>query len=155
MDKESSKNLVADVIKYKLKEKGIEVDVRIDKDGNVMHTMTPLPEEERIFKLPPFPLPEERIFRLPPMDAPKQETQKERWEREERFRREQKEKDNERSKPNGIPLQQERPVTIIYTKSDGKSLMGNISHLLNMIKKQDILVQVRVIFLILKLDKSY
>jgi len=91
LDKESSKNLVADVIKYKLKEKGIEVDVKIDKDGNVMHTMTPLPEEKR-------------IFRLPPMDAPKQETQKERWEREERFRREQKEKDNEWSKPNGIPL---------------------------------------------------
>ena len=120
LDKESSKNLVADVIKYKLKEKGIEVDVKIDKDGNVMHTMTPLPEEKRIFRLPPFPLPEERIFRLSPMDAPKQETQKERWEREERFRREQKEKDNERSKPNGIPLQQERAVTIIYTKSDGK-----------------------------------
>ena len=111
LDKESSKNLVADVIKYKLKEKGIEVDVKIDKDGNVMHTMTPLPEEEK-------------IFRLPPMDAPKQETQKERWEREERFRREQKEKDNERSKPNGIPLQQERLVTIIYTKSDGKKFDG-------------------------------
>ncbi len=111
LDKESSKNLVVDVIKYKLKEKGIEADVKIDKDGNVMHTMTPLPEEKRVFK-------------LPPMVPPKQETQKERWEREERFRREQKERDNERSKPNGIPLQQERPVTIIYTKSDGKKFDG-------------------------------
>ena len=99
LDKESSKNLVADVIKYKLKEKGIEADVKIDKDGNIMYTMTPLPEEKRVFK-------------LPPMVPPKQETQKERWEREERFRREQKERDNERSKPNGIPLQQEKPVTI-------------------------------------------
>ena len=36
------------------------------------------------------------------MDPPKQETQKERWEREER----------ERNKPNGIPLPEERPVTI-------------------------------------------
>jgi len=131
LDKESSKNLVADVIKYKLKEKGIEADVKIDKDGNVMHTMTPLPEEKRVFKFPPMVPPKqetqkerwereerfrreqkERIFKLPPMVPPKQETRKERWEREERFRREQKERDNERSKPNGIPLQQERPVTI-------------------------------------------
>jgi len=111
LDKESSKNLVADVIKYKLKEKGIEADVKIDKDGNIMYTMTPLPEEKRVFK-------------LPPMVPPKQETQKERWEREERFRREQKERDNERSKPNGIPLHQERPGTIIYTKSDGKKFDG-------------------------------
>ena len=113
LDKESSKNLVADVIKYKLKEKGIEADVKIDKDGNVMYTMIPVPEEKRVFKLPPFPLPEEeKNPQLPPMDLPKQETQKERWEREERDRREQKERDNERSKPNGIPLPEERPVTI-------------------------------------------
>ena len=43
------------------------------------------------------------------MDSPKQETQKERWEKD---RREQKERDNERSKPNGIPSPEERPVTI-------------------------------------------
>ena len=110
LDKESSKNLVADVIKYELKEKGIEADVKIDKDGNVMYTMIPVPEEKRVFKLPPFPLPEEeKNPQLPPMDPPKQETQKERWERD---RREQKERDNERSKPNGIPLPEERPVTI-------------------------------------------
>ena len=99
---------MADIIKIKLKERGIEADGKIDKDGNVMYTMTPLPEEERVFK-------------LPLMVPPKQETQKE---REERDRREQKERDNERSKPNGIPLQQERPVTIIYTKSDGKKFDG-------------------------------
>ena len=96
LDKESSKNLVADIIKIKLKERGIEADGKIDKDGNVMYTMTPLPEEERVFK-------------LPLMVPPKQETQKE---REERDRREQKERDNERSKPNIIPLPEERPVTI-------------------------------------------
>ena len=125
LDKESSKNLVVDIIKIKLKERGIEADVKIDKDGNVMYTMIPVPEEKRVFKLPPFPLPEEeKNPQLPPMDPPKQETQKERWEREERDRREQKERDNERSKPNGIPLQQERPVTIIYTKSDGKKFDG-------------------------------
>ena len=105
LDKESSKNLVADIIKIKLKERGIEADVKIDKDGNVMYTMIPVPEEKRVFKLPPFPLPEEeKNSQLPPMDSPKQETQKERWEREER--------DNERSKPNGIPSPEERPVTI-------------------------------------------
>ena len=90
---------MADIIKIKLKERGIETDGKIDKDGNVMYTMTPLPEEERVFK-------------LPLMVPPKQETQKERWEREERDRREQKERDNERSKPNGIPSPEERPVTI-------------------------------------------
>ena len=113
LDKESSKNLVVDIIKIKLKERGIEADVKIDKDGNVMYTMIPVPEEKRVFKLPPFPLPEEeKNPQLPPMDPPKQETQKERWEREERDRREQKERDNERSKPNGIPSPEERPVTI-------------------------------------------
>jgi len=99
LDKESSKNLVVDIIKIKLKERGIEADVKIDKDGNVMYTMIPVPEEKRVFKLPPFPLPEEeKNPQLPPMDPPKQETQKER--------------DNERSKPNGIPSPEERPVTI-------------------------------------------
>ena len=96
------------LIEEKLKEKGIEADVKIDKDGNIMYTMIPLPKEKRVFK-------------IPPMVPPKQETPKERWEREERFRREQKERENERSKPNGIPLHQERPVTIYkiqYEKGD-------------------------------------
>ena len=116
LDKESSKNLVADVIKFKLKEKGIEADVKIDKDGNIMYTMTSLPEEKRVFKLPTFPLPEERIFRLPPMEPPKQETQKERWEREERARREEQEFFNELQKPNGIPILKEEPVNIIKSQ---------------------------------------
>ena len=96
------------LIEEKLKEKGIEADVKINKDGNIMYTMIPLPKEKRVFK-------------IPPMVPPKQETPKERWEREERFRREQKERENERSKPNGIPLHQERPVTIYkiqYEKGD-------------------------------------
>ena len=91
------------LIEEKLKEKGIEADVKINKDGNIMYTMTPLPEEKRVFK-------------LPPMVPPKEETPKERWEREERFRREQKERDNELQKPNGIPLQQEKPATIYYVE---------------------------------------
>ena len=60
--------VVKTLIEEKLKEKGIEADVKIDKDGNIMYTMTPLPEEKRVFK-------------LPPMVPPKQETQKERWEK--------------------------------------------------------------------------
>ena len=95
------------LIEEKLKEKGIEADVKIDKDRNIIYTMTPLPKEKRVFK-------------IPPMVPPKQETPKERWEREERFRREQKERDNERSKPNGIPLHQERPVTVYYTEKTKK-----------------------------------
>ena len=130
------------LIEEKLKEKGIEADVKIDKDGNIMYTMIPLPKEKRVFKIPPMIPPKqetpkerwereerfrreqkerERIFKIPPMIPPKQETPKERWEREERFRREQKERENERSKPNGIPLHQERPVTIYkiqYEKGD-------------------------------------
>ena len=103
LDKESSKNLVANIIKIKLKERGIETDVKIDKDGNVMYTTIPVLEKKRVFKLPPFPLlEEEKNPQLPLMESPKQETQKERWEREER----------ERNKPNGIPLPEERPVTI-------------------------------------------
>ena len=117
LDKESSKNLVADVIKFKLKEKGIEADVKIDKDGNVMYTLSPLPEDMKKQRIPPIPLPEEeKNPRIPPMDPPKQETWKERWEREERDRGEQKEKDNELQKPNGIPLQQEKPATIYYVE---------------------------------------
>jgi len=99
--------VVKTLIEEKLKEKGIEADVKIDKDGNIMYTMTPLPEEKRVFK-------------LPLMVPPKQETQKERWEREERFRREQKERDNERSKPNGIPIPKEQPVKI-YTISKNEA----------------------------------
>lgn len=53
------------------------------------------------------------------MVPPKQETEKERWEREQRARREEQEFFNELQKPNGIPLQQEKPITIIYTKNDG------------------------------------
>ncbi|ERT40343.1 hypothetical protein HMPREF1539_02124 [Fusobacterium nucleatum CTI-2] len=45
LDKESSKNLVADVIKFKLKEKGIEADVKIDEDGNVMYTLSSIPKD--------------------------------------------------------------------------------------------------------------
>ena len=113
LDKESSKNLVVDIIKIKLKERGIEADVKIDKDGNVMYTMIPVPEEKRVFKLPPFPLPEEeKNPQLPPMDPPKQETQKEKREREEKARREEQEFFNELQKLNGIPIPKERPVTI-------------------------------------------
>ena len=105
LDKESSKNLVVDIIKIKLKERGVEADVKIDKDGNVMYTMIPVPEEKRVFKLPPFPLPEEeKNPQLPPMDPPKQETQKEKREREEKARREEQEFFNELQKPNGIPI---------------------------------------------------
>ncbi|AHI52335.1 hemolysin (plasmid) [Fusobacterium vincentii 3_1_27] len=122
LDKESSKNLVADVIKFKLKEKGIAADVKIDEDknGNVTYIVSPLPENMKKPKIPPFPLSEEKIFKLPPIEAPKQETWKERWEKEERDRREQKEKMDERNKPNGVPLQQEKPVTI-YTISTNEA----------------------------------
>ena len=100
------------LIEKKLREKGIIAEVKIDKNGNLAYIVSSLPEDMKKQRIPPILLPEEENPRIPPMEAPKQETQKERWEREERFRREQKEKDNERSKPNGIPLQQERPVTI-------------------------------------------
>ena len=107
LDKEDFKDLVIAVIKSKLKERGIEADVKIDKDGNIMYTLSPLPED---MKKP----------KIPPMIPPKQETQKERWKREERDRREQKEKMDERNKPNGVPLQQEKPVTI-YTISTNEA----------------------------------
>jgi len=109
------------LIEEKLREKGIIAEVKIDKDGNVMYTLSPLPEDMKKQRIPPIPLPEEeKNPRIPPMDPPKQETWKERWEREERDRREQKEKDNEWNKPNGIPLQQERPVTVYYTEKTKK-----------------------------------
>ena len=41
--------VVKTLIEEKLKEKGIEADVKIDKDGNIMYTMTPLPEEKKSF----------------------------------------------------------------------------------------------------------
>ena len=120
LDKEDFKDLVIAVIKSELKERGIEADVKIDKDGNVIYTLSPLPEDMKKPKIPPFPLPDKKIFQIPPMIPPKQETQKERWEREERDRREQKEKMDERNKPNGVPLQQEKPVTI-YTISTNEA----------------------------------
>ena len=116
LDKESSKNLVAGVIKSELKERGIEADVKIDKDGNVIYTLSPLPEDMKRPKIPLFPLPDKKVFQIPPMIPPKQETQKERWEREERAKREEQEFFNKLQKLNGIPLQQEKPVTI-YTIS--------------------------------------
>ena len=119
------------LIEEKLKEKGIEADVKINKDGNIMYTMTPLPEEKRVFK-------------LPPMVPPKEETPKERWEREERFRREQKERDNEQIKPNGIPIPKEQPVKIytiskneaneMYKEVEGKNKVTNIPR--NLTKKE-------------------
>ncbi|WP_339068178.1 hemagglutinin repeat-containing protein [Fusobacterium animalis] len=120
LDKESSKNLVADIIKFKLKEKDIEADVKIDKDGNIMYTLSPLPEDMKKPKIPLFPSPNEKIFQLPPMVPPKQETEKERWEREERAKREEQEFFNELQKLNGIPLQQEKPVTVYYTEKTKK-----------------------------------
>ena len=93
--------------------------------------MIPVPEEKRVFKLPPFPLPEEeKNPQLPPMDPPKQETQKER--------------DNERSKPNGIPIPKEQPVKIytiskneaneMYKEVEGKNKVTNIPK--NLTKKE-------------------
>ena len=119
LDKEDFKDLVIAVIKSKLKERGIETDVKIDKDGNIMYTLSPLPEDMKKPKISLFPSPNGKIFQLPPMVPPKQETEKERWEREQRARREEQEFFNELQKPNGIPLQQEKPITIIYTKNDG------------------------------------
>ena len=124
LNKEDFKDIVVAVFQKKLKEKGIEADVKIDKDGNVIYTLSPLPEDMKKPKIPPFPLPDKKIFQIPPMIPPKQETQKERREREERAKREEQEFFNELQKLNGIPLQQERPVTIIYTKSDGKKFDG-------------------------------
>ena len=120
LDKEDFKDLVIAVIKSELKERGIEADVKIDKDGNVIYTLSPLPEDMKKPKIPPFPLPDKKIFQIPPMIPPKQETQKERWEREERAKREEQEFFNELQKLNGIPLHQERPVTVYYTEKTKK-----------------------------------
>ena len=119
-DKEDFKDLVIAVIKSELKERGIEADVKIDKDGNVIYTLSPLPEDMKKPKIPPFPLPDKKIFQIPPMIPPKQETQKERREREERAKREEQEFFNELQKLNGIPLQQEKPVTVYYTEKTKK-----------------------------------
>ena len=113
LDKEDFKDLVIAVIKSELKERGIEADVKIDKDGNVIYTLSPLPEDMKKPKIPPFPLPDKKIFQIPPMIPPKQETQKERWEREERAKREEQEFFNELQKLNGIPILKEEPVNII------------------------------------------
>ena len=59
LDKEDFKDLVIAVIKSELKEREIEADVKIDKDGNVIYTLSPLPEDMKKPKIPPFPLPEE------------------------------------------------------------------------------------------------
>ena len=145
LDKESSKNLVADVIKYKLKEKGIEADVKIDKDGNVMYTLSPLPEDMKKQRIPPIPLPEEeKNPRIPPMDPPKEETEKEKREREEKARREEQEFFNELQKPNGIPIPKEQPVKIytitkdeaneMYKEVEGENKVTNIPK--NLTKKE-------------------
>ena len=120
LDKEDFKDLVIAVIKSELKEREIEADVKIDKDGNVIYTLSPLPEDMKKPKIPSFPLPDKKIFQIPPMIPPKQETQKERWEREERAKREEQEFFNELQKLNGIPLHQERPVTVYYTEKTKK-----------------------------------
>ena len=145
LDKESSKNLVADVIKFKLKEKGIEVDVKIDKDGNVMYTLSPLPEDMKKQRIPPLPLPEEeKNPRIPPMEPLKEETEKEKREREEKARREEQEFFNELQKPNGIPIPKEQPVKIytiskneaneMYKGVEGKNKVTNIPK--NLTKKE-------------------
>ena len=95
--------------------------IGIDKDRNVMYTLSPLPEDMKKQRIPPIPLPEEeKNPRIPPMDPPKEETEKEKREREERARREEQEFFNELQKPNGIPSQQERPVTVYYTEKTKK-----------------------------------
>ena len=109
--------VVKALIEEKLKEKGIEADVKIDKDGNVMYTLSPLPEDMKKQRIPPIPLPEEeKNPRIPPMDPPKEETEKEKREREERARREEQEFFNELQKPNGIPILKEEPVNIIKSQ---------------------------------------
>uniref|UniRef100_UPI00356197E8 hypothetical protein n=1 Tax=Fusobacterium nucleatum TaxID=851 RepID=UPI00356197E8 len=109
--------VVKALIEEKLKEKGIEADVKIDKDGNVMYTLSPLPEDMKKQRIPPIPLPEEeKNPRIPPMDPPKEETEKEKQEREERARREEQEFFNELQKPNGIPILKEEPVNIIKSQ---------------------------------------
>ena len=115
--------VVKTLIEKKLREKGIIAEVKIDEDknGNLVYIVSSLPENMKKQRIPPIPLPEEeKNPRIPPMEAPKQETQKESWEREERDRREEQEFFNELQKPNGIPSQQERPVTVYYTEKAKK-----------------------------------
>ena len=111
--------VVKALIEEKLKEKGIEADVKIaeDKNGNVSYIVSPLPEDMKKQKIPPILLPEEeKNPRIPPMDPPKEETEKEKREREERARREEQEFFNELQKPNGIPILKEEPVNIIKSQ---------------------------------------
>ena len=111
--------VVKALIEEKLKEKGIEADVKIaeDKNGNVSYIVSPLPEDMKKQKIPPILLPEEeKNPRIPPMDPPKEETEKEKREREERARREEQESFNELQKPNGIPILKEEPVNIIKSQ---------------------------------------
>ena len=111
--------VVKTLIEEKLKEKGIEADVKIaeDKNGNVSYIVSPLPEDMKKQKIPPILLPEEeKNPRIPPMDPPKEETEKEKREREERARREEQEFFNELQKPNGIPILKEEPVNIIKSQ---------------------------------------
>ena len=78
------------------------------------------------------------------MVPPKQETQKERWEREEKARREEQEFLNELQKPNGIPIPKEQPVKIytiskneadeMYKEVEGKNKVTNIPK--NLTKKE-------------------
>ena len=111
--------VVKALIEEKLKEKGIEADVKIaeDKNGNVSYIVSPLPEDMKKQKIPPILLPEEeKNPRIPPMDPPKEETEKEKREREEKARREEQEFFNELQKPNGIPILKEEPVNIIKSQ---------------------------------------
>ena len=111
--------VVKALIEEKLKEKGIEADVKIaeDKNGNVSYIVSPLPEDMKKQKIPPILLPEEeKNPRILPMDPPKEETEKEKREREERARREEQEFFNELQKPNGIPILKEEPVNIIKSQ---------------------------------------
>ena len=111
--------VVKALIEEKLKEKGIEADVKIaeDKNGNVSYIVSPLPEDMKKQKIPPILLPEEeKNPRIPPMDPPKEETEKEKREREERARREEQEFFNELQKPNGIPILKEELVNIIKSQ---------------------------------------
>ena len=65
--------VVKALIEEKLKEKGIEADVKIaeDKNGNVSYIVSPLPEDMKKQKIPPILLPEEeKNPRIPPMDPP-------------------------------------------------------------------------------------
>ena len=148
LDVKDEKELTISIIKNQLLEQGIIADVTIDENTgkiNIMYTLSPLPEDMKKEGTPPMPLPEEeKNPRIPPMDPPKEETEKEKREREERDRREQKEKNDEWQKPSGIPLPQEKPVTIytitaeeakeMYKGVQGKNKVVNLSK--NLTKEQ-------------------